>query len=238
MTVQPLSTALKCLELLNVVATQSTPVRISELGRMIGETRATTYQRMLTLTAAGWLERLEDGSYRLTTHACRIANAALEQAGFGERALPILNKLKERTGETCTLVTLEDDRLVIAQRVMSHGALRADPRIGAELSFRDSASGKIWLAFGPKGLADRLRNKGVAMASKAELKRVAANRFALGGGGHTLQGVSVMSVPVLDGKGRCAASLSVVCPETRFDLEKILVPVQAAAAEAAELMVN
>ncbi len=236
MTVQPLSTAMKCFELLDVIAAQQQPVRISELGRLIGETRGTTYQRLLTLSMAGWLERLEDGSYRLTTYACNIANAALEQAGFGDRMLTILNRLREETDETCTLVTLENDLLVIGQRVQSKGALRADPRIGAELSFKDSASGKIWLAFGPEGLAGRLKKKGVAVASKAELKRVAEDGYAIGGGGRTLRGVSVVSVPIFGRTGICAASLSLVCPETRFRIGKLLVPLKKAAREARSLL--
>ena len=94
MTVQPLSTALKCFHLLETIAQQHDAVRISELGRIVGESRATTYQRLFTLTTAGWLECLPDGRYRLSTRATRIGAAALKQAGFGERAQPVLDAMK------------------------------------------------------------------------------------------------------------------------------------------------
>ena len=236
MPVQPLSSALKCFELLDVIAARPGSVRVSELGRLIGETRGTTYQRLLTLSAAGWIERLENGSYRLTTHACRIANAAMEHAGFDERVTIILNRLSDETGETSTLVTLDDHRPVIVQRVQSKGTLRADQRIGAELSFKDSPSGKVWLAFGPSGLSEQLKKKGVAVASKAEVKRVLANGYATGGGGRTLQGVAAVSVPLMNRSGACAASMSVVSPDTRFDLERTLPLLQAAAKEAMLLL--
>ena len=235
MTARPLSTALKCLDLLDVIAAQPGPVRISSLGRLIGETRATTYQRLLTLTTAGWLERLPDGSYRLSMHACRIANAAMEQAGFGERAQPVLDALAAQTGETCSLVVLEGDRVVIAQRVESRGILRADLRVGAELSYKDSASGKVWLAYGPPDLMPRLIRAGIETASELELERVREDEVAVGGGGGTLQGIGVVAVPILDRYGGCRASMSVVCPETRFDLEKLLPPLRTAAAKLTDL---
>lgn len=222
MSARPLSTAIKCLELLDVVAAQPGALRIADAARLIGETPATTYQRLLTLTAAGWLEKLDDGAYRLSMRACRIADAVLEQAGFGERATPAMQALADRTGESCSLVMLENDSIVIAQRIESRGALRADPRVGTELSFRDSASGRIWLAFGPASLAGRLRRRRVRLASQKEVAAVRRDGYAVGGGGDTLAGVGVVSVPILNGQDRCLASLSIVCPDVRFDLDRLL----------------
>lgn len=235
MPARPLTTVLKCFHALETVAAQPGPIRISELGRLLGETRATTYQRLLTLTEAGWLERLPDGSYRLSMRACRIANAALEQAGLGERARPVLNDLATSTGESCSLVMLENTRAVIAQHVVSPDRVRADPGIGASLSFKDSASGKIWLAFGPENLARRLTDLGEETAPPSEIAKVKADGVAVGGGGETLQGISVVAVPVLDRSGQCLASLSLVSPEFRFELEKLLVPLRAAAARISAL---
>lgn len=235
MTTRPLSTVLKCFEVLDVMARQPGPVRISALGKQLGATRATTYQRLLTLTEAGWLERLPDGSYRLSMRACRVANAALEQAGLGERVRPILNDLSTQTGESCSLVLLENTRIVIAQHVEGPGWLRADPGIGAALSFKDSASGRVWLAFGPEDLGPRLRNMGEDIPSKEELLAVKADGMAVGGGGETLQGISVVAVPILDRAHRCVASISLVCPATRFELDNILQPLKAAATRIAAL---
>lgn len=53
MSTRPLSTVLKCFDLLEVIAGLPGAVRLSELARIVGETRATTYQRLLTLTTAG-----------------------------------------------------------------------------------------------------------------------------------------------------------------------------------------
>ena len=216
MNVKPLSTALKCFDLLDTIAAQPGSVRISELGRMLGESRATTYQRLLTLTAAGWLERLADGSYRLSTKACGIASSALKQAGFGDRAQPILDDLVDQFGETVSLVLLEQGKLVITQRAEGQGVLRADLQVGAELTYSDSSSGAVWLAFGPAELIEDLRESGVKLPTKKQIESVQIEKISIGGGGKSLPGISSIAVPIIDRTGVCVASLSISGPDARF----------------------
>ncbi len=238
MSARPLSTALKCFDVLDTLADLPGPIRLSQLARKMGETRATSYQRLLTLTTAGWVDRLPDGTYRLSMRACRIANAALEQAGFGDRALPILENLTVATGETSSLVVLENDKVVIAQRVESRGVLRADLRLGAEMSFSESASGQIWTAFGPDDLRHRLAKKGIKTASDKILKTVKSSQISIAGGGTTLQGIAVVAVPVFGPTGDCLASLSLVGPDTRFNAELLIPPLREAASRLSALLAH
>lgn len=182
MRVKPLSTVLKCLNLLETVAERPSSVRISELARMIGESRATTYQRLHTLAEAGWLERLPDGSYRLSVRASHIGAAAMRQAGFEQRSQFILDELASDLGEAVSLVLLEQEKLVIALRAESQSILRADLQVGAELSFKDSASGIIWLAFGPQDLLERVKNAGHALPSKKSIAQAIDEKVSIGGG--------------------------------------------------------
>lgn len=221
MSTRSLSTVLKCLETLETVARRPQATRISELGREIGESRATTYQRLQTLTDAGWLDRLDDGAYRLSMRACWLANAALAQAGFGERAQTILRDLTAATGESSSLVVLENTRIVIAQHVPSPSFLRVNPEIGMSLSFRDSAAGRIWLAFGPEDLLPRLKAEGAPLPTAADLKQAKKDGVAVGGGGETMPGVKVAAVPIFGRDGACIASVSTSCPEARFEPDRL-----------------
>ncbi|MEM9205393.1 MAG: IclR family transcriptional regulator [Pseudomonadota bacterium] len=235
MSVKPLTTAIKCLELLELLAKQPDPMRLADVARLIGQSRATTYQRLFTLVTAGWLEVTETGLYRVSIRPLRIASGALEQAGLGERVVPILSALTKATRETSSLVLLEGDRVVIAQRVEARGVLRADLSIGTELSFKESASGQVWAAFGPPDHIDRVREQGVEMASKGQLEEVRQRGFAVGGGGYTLQGINVVAVPVLDSNERCVASVSLVGPEKRFNPDLVLRDLKEAADKIASL---
>lgn len=231
MTVRPLSTALKCFDLIDKLAEAPRAARLADIARQIGESRATTYQRLLTLCDAGWVERLQDDTYRLSLKPCRIGYAALGQAGLGDRALPVLEDLTQQTGETSSLVVLDDGALVIAQRVESRGVLRADLRIGTELSVQDSASGKIWLTFGSASSRDRL-DGALPDAQRAKIQK---QGFALGGGGTTLAGIGAVAVPVFDGGPHCIASLSLVGPETRLDANAVIPHLKRAARELRDL---
>lgn len=236
MTARPLSSVLKCFSLLETLAARPEPSRLADLARMTGESRATTYQRLLTLTEARWVERLPNGSYRLSLGVCRLANLALEQAGLGERALPAMQALTEATGETSSLVVLENDRVVIAQRVESRGVLRADLRVGSEVSFLESASGQIWSAFGPPGLVERLRAQGRPVISDARLAEIRRDGYAIAGGGETLQGIAGVGMPILSESGDCLASLSLFGPDTRFEPQTALPAVREAAKRLADIL--
>ncbi len=235
MEVRPLSTVLKCFHLLDTIAQQPGAVRISELGRMLGESRATTYQRLFTLTTAGWLERLPDGSYRLSTRAIGIGAAALKQAGFGERVQPVLDQLAAELGEAVSLVVLEQEKIVIVRRAESQGVLRADLQVGTELSYEDSSSGAIWLAFGPDDLLDRVRQSGISLPSKAQIAKVRQDQVSIGGGGKSLPGISSIAVPILDQDGQCLGSLSISSPASRFLPDAYLPAMRQAARNLAEI---
>ena len=235
MQVRPLSSVLKCFQLLEVAAEQKAPFRISELAKMVGESRATTLQRLHTLTIAGWLERLPNGSYRLSTRANRISAAAMQQAGFSERAQPIIDRLATELDEAVSLVLLDQEKLIIAQRAESRSILRADLQTGAELSYKDSASGAIWLAFGSADLSDRARVAGYSLPSEACISKVRKEKVSIGGGGETLPGISAIAIAVLDANGQCLGSLSTTSPESRFQPERFLWPMRQAAVQLAKL---
>ena len=235
MQVRPLSSVLKCFDLLEVIAQQPGSVRIAELSRLVGESQPTTYQRLVTLETAGFLQKLPDGSFRLSTRVYWFAMAASEQAGFGERAQPVLDNLAKKTGEAVSIILLDDDRMVVAQKAKEHGVLRADLRIGTELSYKDSASGGIWLTYGPDDLIQRVAQTQKPMPSASRLRKVRAEGVSIGGGGKTLPGIAAVAVPVLGADGQCLASLSVAGPQPRLKPQRVIPYMRATATELAEI---
>lgn len=230
MSTRPLSSTLKTLKVIDALARSRGSMRLIEIARAVGGTRATVYQRVHTLVAAKWVEQLADGSYRLTLYAAHVGRAALEQANLGERVLPVLQDLMDRTGETSSLAVIEDCSVVLVQRVEARGMLRADLRIGAELSVHESASGRVLTAFASPEVIAQFRQRGIRLASQRTLAQVRKEKFSLAGGGKTLQGIRVAAVPVFDHDGRCIASLSVVGPESRFNLKRVEPAIKAAGA--------
>ena len=60
--VRALSSVLKSLAVLDALAKSMRPLRLMDLARALDESRATTYQRLLTLTHGGWVEQTADGA--------------------------------------------------------------------------------------------------------------------------------------------------------------------------------
>jgi DNA-binding IclR family transcriptional regulator len=226
--VRPLSTALKALEVLDLLGAEEKPLRLAEVAQAKRISRATAYQRLLTLVRAGWVEQTPDGAYRLSMQAVRVGIAALAQAGLGERIAPQLHILVAESGETASIAVLEGTHCRIVQRVEAAGVLRAELRIGALLDLEHSASGRVLVAFADPALVKHLREKGVPLPSEKVLAQVRRERFAASSG-KSFPGVRATAVPIFDRMGHCIAALSLVGPVPRFSIDKTRAPLKRAA---------
>ncbi len=225
---KPLASAMKALALLDHLSARRTSVRPAELAAELREGRATVYQRLMTLVAAGWVEALPDGRYRLTLRAARLARAAAEQAGLGDRAMQVLESLVAETRETASLAVLEEAQPVIVQRVEPQGMLRAELRVGAALTLSRSASGRVLVAFADVATLQKLRRLRATLPEAAVLDQVRLDGHAVFDG-HGMEDIRAAAVPVMDAEGRCVAALSLVGPVGRFDTEACVAPMKRAA---------
>jgi DNA-binding IclR family transcriptional regulator len=217
--VRPLSSVVKTLGLLDVLGSTTRPMRLVDVARTSRMSRATAYQKLLTLIHAGWAEQTEQG-YRLTLHATRLGQAALEQASLGDRVIPFLEKLVAQSGETASLAVLEGAGAHIVQRVESTGVLRAELHIGAVLDLAESASGRVLLAFADEAVLQALKKQKVAIPDAKLLAQVRRDSFATSSG-RLVKGVRAIAAPIFDRPGRCIAALSLVGPLPRFSVDKL-----------------
>ncbi|HKU47541.1 MAG TPA: IclR family transcriptional regulator [Burkholderiales bacterium] len=221
--VRALSSVLKSLAVLDAFTRSTRPLRLMDLARALDESRATTYQRLLTLTHGGWVEQTADGAYRLSLQAARAGNAALEQANLGERSTEVMQALVLETHETASLAALSGIHAQIVKRVEAEVVVRAQVHIGTQLSLDQSSSGRILTAFATPEQNERLAKQGALLASPALLKEVARKGYAASSG-KDVPGVRSVAAPVFDAKGACLFALSIVAPTTRFDEPKLARP--------------
>lgn len=226
--VRPLSTALRTLQLLQVLADSPRAMKLSDIAQAAGLSRPTAYQRLLTLVASGLMEQDNEGRYRLSMYATRLAGAALEQAGIGLRAEPVLIRLVGDTGETASLSVLDRGQPCIVARVESDSLLRAEQKIGTFMSLEGSASGRVLVAHADAAGFDRLARGPWPLPDAALLEQTRIDGYAQSSG-YSQSGVRALAAPVFDAQGRCPATVSLVVPESRFDLTRLLEPLLAAA---------
>jgi DNA-binding IclR family transcriptional regulator len=226
--VRPLSSVLKTLRLLDQLGSGEAAMRVIDLARSTNMSRATAHQKLVTLVEAGWAEQTADGTYRLTLQAIRVGNAALVQAGIGERVTPFLQRLAAESGEAASLAVLDGNHARIVQRVESNGILRAELRVGSLLELDHSASGRILVAFADPSVAERLRKQRVSLPADKLLAQVRREHFAPSSG-RSYSGVRGVAAPDYDAGGACIAALSLVGPLPRFSIERMRPPLMRAA---------
>jgi IclR family transcriptional regulator, KDG regulon repressor len=228
--VRPLSTALKTFALLDILAASSRPMRLPEIAAAAGLSRPTAYQRLFTLVEAGWIEQDEQSRYRFSMYVCRFAAAALEQADLGTRVQPVLERLVADTRETASLAVLDRGVPCIISRVESDSLLRAEQKIGTTMSLEGSASGRVLAAFADAATLRLLAQGPHPLAAKDVLAEARERGFALSSG-YTETGVTAIAAPIFDLQEKCAATVSLVMPQTRFKLETFKEPLIQAARE-------
>jgi DNA-binding IclR family transcriptional regulator len=229
-----LGSAMKCLALLDALAAEPGPAGVSDLARRTDTARGTTYQRLQTLVAAGWVEPVGGGTYRLTLQALVVGNAVLEQADLGSRILPTLTSLAARTGETSSLAVLDRDAAMIIQRVASDRALKADIKAGTRMPLETSASGRILVAFRAKHEIDEARRSGVPMPAPEIVEEARRHGYAFQHDEY-FPGMSSIAVPIHSTKLGVIA-LAITAPSARYDQAAALQALEAGAAEITQLL--
>lgn len=228
--VRPLSSVLKTLRVLDLLGAAPQPMRLADLARATGAGRATVYQKLVTLLAAGWIEQTPEGAYRVALHAARLGEAALRHAGLGERSTAILEALVASVGETASLAVISGVGAELVKRVEVEAVLRVQRPVGSLLSLDQSASGRVLTAFATPEYRSVLVRKGAMLASDAALREVRHRGYAVSSG-RDVPGVRSVAVPVFDGEGRCVYALSLVAPLPRFDGARYVKPLVRAAAQ-------
>lgn len=117
----------------------------SELSRQTGLSVSTAHRLALQMADYGFLRRTESGAFRLGD---RFVRSALENAG-----LPVLQELRDRTGETAQLWVRRGDERVCLLSADSRHELRAILPVGARLPLPQGSSGRL-LAADDESLAE------------------------------------------------------------------------------------
>jgi len=156
--------------LLEVVA-QHQPVGVSDLARTTGIDKSAAHRLAVTLHAAGWLDRTGDGRWRVAPHLIHLVRRASE-ASLVAMMRPVLEQLRDDTGETVMLVAIEHDRLIVLDMVESRHALRVSPS-GPYLPLRHSSAARAVAAHLPPEELAALRELDASIdeATLSEVRR-------------------------------------------------------------------
>jgi DNA-binding IclR family transcriptional regulator len=172
--------------------------------------------------------------YQLGLRLVGLGAVAARGVEITEIARPVIEALRDATGEATSLAVLSEGEVLFLAKATSPGALTVNHGVGTRLPAHASALGKVLLAgtldrdpeqadrvIAQRGLAPHTpRTIGDAEDLRRHLRQVAARGWALDDEEYAL-GLRCMAVPVRDAAGDVVAAIGLSGPTTRVTLERV-----------------
>lgn len=168
------------------------PLGLADLTRHCGLPRATTHRLAGALELHGLVRRTDDGRYALGRWLVTLGRAAEATDSVVDRARPILEALREHTGESVQLYVREGDQRRCVVSLQSPHGLR-------------------WIV--PEG---SLLPLGAGSAGHVLLEESTGRHGWVQSIGEREAGVASVSAPVRDARGQLRAAVSVSGPIERL----------------------
>ena len=188
------------------------PLSLAGLVDATGLSRPTAHRLAAALEAHRLVGRDGAGRYRLGLRVLAWAGAVSAEFGLAEAARPVLEALRDETGESAQLFVPDgDSRLCVAASERPSG-LRDTVPVGAVLPIERGSGGKVLLAYAASGGGPPVRIAGVDLAELETIRR----RGWAASVAEREEGVCSVSAPVVDSAGRIHAALGVSGPINRL----------------------
>ncbi len=217
---------LRGLAVLEAMAETGEPVALGTLVKRVQLDKATVWRLLATLQEAGYVAQDEDtGRYALTNRVLRISRSFFEHSDLRSIARPHLARLRDAAGETVHLGQLDGARVVYVDKLEGERSIRLVSSVAQSMSVHTTALGKAMLAAMPREQAralvqqlDLAPNTERSITNPAmlyrELEAVASVGYATDREENE-ENVFCVGAPVLDGRARVIAAISLSGPKFR-----------------------
>jgi DNA-binding IclR family transcriptional regulator len=216
------------LQILDMFERERPEIGIGEMAEQLGLHRSTTSRLAATLAAAGYLQSAgEPGRYRLSGRLAALGELAADSTDVRQTAMPYLQDLVQKLGETGHLGVLEGTEAVTIGVVDGWQTVRMHSWVGKRSPAHCSSMGKALLAGLPAAeFAARYPDRhleartGHTITGTRELTRHLAGVRELGYAVDRQElepHLCCVAGPVFDRTGTVVASISVSGPDSRID---------------------
>jgi DNA-binding IclR family transcriptional regulator len=219
----------RALQLLGAFNQDERQLGLAELAERVAIPRPTAFRLLSTLESQGFVRRIGT-DYSLGFRCFVLGNVVKADLTIEREAMPILEALRDATGETTQLGVLEGWQIVYVARVFSHLAVAyTRSRVGVILPAYCTGLGKALLAEQPPDEIERwsrmqqfprLTPKTIASADEllAELAAIRERGYALDREEREV-GVACIAAVVRDDTGAAVAAISAAGPVDRLPAE-------------------
>jgi IclR family KDG regulon transcriptional repressor len=238
------STATKVLDILLLFDEARPELTGEAIGEAIQTPRSTTYRYIRTLTDKGFLEKAENGKYRLGPAFIRFGSLIYGEQTLGHIALPMMTSIMSETNETVLLTRRFNRFSVCVERVEGPQAIRITFKQGHTQPLHAGASSKILLAFADESVWDEYLAQSLEKFTdntitdpgvlRAHLRQIREQGFCISDS-EVDEGAKATAVPILNSRHQLVAGLSTAGPAFRMDDDVIAQHLQLLRAGAANI---
>ncbi len=214
------------MKLLDVLSYYHDPVSLKQLAVETGLHPSTAHRILGAMTASGFVERFEPGTYQLGIRLLELGNLVKSRINIRDSAMPLMQRLHREIGESVNLGVRQGDEIVYVERTSSgRSSVRVVHLVGARAPLHVTAVGKLFLLEdGPQKVREYAKRTGlpgftptsltVLAALEKELDRVRRHGVAFDNE-EIEQGLRCIAAPIRDDSGDLVAGISVSAPADR-----------------------
>lgn len=227
-TKNPIQVIERMMKLLDVLSYYHDPVSLKQLALETGLHPSTAHRILGAMSVSGFVERAEPGTYRLGIRLLELGNLVKSRINIRDSAMPLMQQLHQRIGESVNLGVRQGDEIVYVERTSSgRSSVRVVHLVGARAPLHVTSVGKLYLADDGLQMArDYAKRSGLGgftptsittlPALEKELDRVRRHGVAFDNE-EIEQGLRCIAAPVRDDSGELVAGLSISAPAERYN---------------------
>lgn len=216
------------LEVIRSFSAQAPRQTLSEVAARTGLSRAGARRILLTLQTLGYVEG--DGKhFRLTPRILELGFAYLSSLPIWNLAEPVMERLADQVGESCSAAVLDGSDIVYVLRVHTHKIMSLNLSVGSRLPSYCTSMGRVLLAGLPDAEVEQrlracdLRSRTQRTATDvaalmARVRQVRAQGWCLVDQ-ELEEGLISMAAPVLNPAGETVAALNISGQANRTSAE-------------------
>lgn len=216
----------RALHLLKCFSFDRKRMSLAELSTASGLPKPTVFRLLVPLEQYHFIKRDEKSqTYSLGIELFQLGQIVQSDLELRRVALPVMEELCEKTGETININILQGKERVCIEKIEGKHGLRQFVEVGKSMTLFRGASGKVLLAFLPKEhqleiIKDAEEYLGTDVAAlRSRLEQIKSDGYAVSYDERVL-GAAAVSVPIVNHAGKLVGGLTVSGATVRMTADK------------------